>query len=91
MSRTVVCRRLKQELPGLEKPPFPGPKGQDIYENISQQAWQEWMEHQTRLINEKHLNMMDMTDRKYLQGQMDKFLVGEAVDEAEGYVPPATQ
>lgn len=91
MSRTVVCRRLKQELPGLEKPPFPGPKGQDIYENISQQAWQEWMEHQTRLINEKHLNMMDMTDRKYLQGQMDKFLAGEAVDEAEGYVPPATQ
>lgn len=91
MSRTVVCRRLKQELPGLEKPPFPGPKGQDIYDNVSQQAWQEWMEHQTRLINEKHLNMMDMTDRKYLQGQMDKFLVGEAVDEAEGYVPPSTQ
>ena len=88
MSRTVVCRRLKQELPGLEKAPFPGPKGQDIFEHVSQQAWQDWMEHQTRLINEKHLNMMDMTDRKYLQSQMDKFLAGEEVDQAEGYVPP---
>lgn len=88
MSRTVVCRRLKQELPGLEKAPFPGPKGQDIFEHVSQQAWQDWMEHQTRLINEKHLNMMDMTDRKYLQGQMDKYLAGEEVDQAEGYVPP---
>lgn len=88
MSRTVNCRRLKQELPGLEKPPLPGAKGQDIFEHVSQQAWQEWMEHQTRLINEKHLNMMDMTDRKYLQGQMDKFLAGEEVDQAEGYVPP---
>jgi len=90
MSRTVTCRRLKQDLPGLEKPPFPGPKGQDIFEHVSQQAWKEWMEHQTRLINEKHLNMMDLTDRKYLQGQMDKFLAGEAVDEAEGYVPPTS-
>lgn len=89
MSRTIMCRRLKQELPGLEKPPFPGPKGQDIFDNVSQQAWQEWMEHQTRLINEKHLNMMDMTDRKYLQEQMDKFLKGEEVDQAEGYVPPS--
>ena len=88
MSRTVVCRRLKQEMPGLDKPPFPGAKGQDIFEHVSQQAWQDWMEHQTRLINEKHLNMMDMTDRKYLQGQMDKFLAGEEVDQAEGYVPP---
>jgi len=89
MSRTVNCRRLKQELEGLEKPPFPGPLGQDIYENVSKQAWQEWMEHQTRIINEQHLNMMDMTSRKYLQEQMKKFFAGEAVDEAEGYVPPS--
>lgn len=89
MSRTVNCRRLKQELEGLEKPPFPGPLGQDIYDNVSKQAWQEWMEHQTRIINEQHLNMMDMTSRKYLQDQMKKFFAGEAVDQAEGYVPPS--
>jgi Fe-S cluster biosynthesis and repair protein YggX len=84
-----MCRRFKEELEGLIKPPFPGVMGQDVFENISQKAWLEWMEHQTRIINEQHLNMMDMTSRKYLQGQMKKFFNGEEVDQAEGYVAPS--
>ena len=89
--RLVFCRRYQTELEGLAKAPFPGPKGQDVYDNISKKAWQEWIEHQTRIINEQHLNMMDMTSRKYLQEQMAKFLAGEAVDQADGYVPPVTK
>ncbi|MGK0443697.1 MAG: Fe-S cluster biosynthesis and repair protein YggX [Bermanella sp.] len=85
MTRTVQCRRYQKELEGLEKTPFPGPLGQDVFENVSKQAWHDWMEHQTRIINEQHLNMMDMTSRKYLQGQMAKFFAGEEVDQAEGY------
>lgn len=88
MSRTVHCRKYKKDMPGLAVQPLPGPKGQDLFENVSQQAWQEWMSHQTMLINEKHLNMMDIESRKYLSAQMDKFLSGEEYDEAEGYVPP---
>lgn len=88
MSRTVFCRKYKQELEGLDAPPLPGPKGQDIFENVSKQAWQEWMAHQTTLINEKHLNMMDMTARTYLGEQRDRFLSSEEYDRAEGYVPP---
>lgn len=88
MSRTVFCRKYKQELEGLDAPPLPGPKGQDIFENVSKQAWQEWMAHQTTLINEKHLNMMDMAARTYLGEQRDRFLSGEEYDRAEGYVPP---
>jgi len=88
MTRTVQCRRHNKPLEGLEKPPFPGALGQDIYEHVSKQAWLEWLEHQTRIINEQHLNMMDMTSRKYLQEQMKKFFAGEDVDQAEGYVPP---
>ena len=87
--RTVFCRRNQKDLEGLEKPPFPGVLGQDVYDNISKQAWFEWMEHQTRIINEQHLNMMDMTARKYLQEQMKKFFAGEEVDQAEGYVAPS--
>ena len=89
MARMVHCKKLGKELEGLDNPPFPGPKGQDIFENISKEAWAEWLEHQTRLINEKHLNMMDMTARTYLNEQRDKFLNGEKIDEAEGYVPPS--
>ncbi|RLA46203.1 MAG: oxidative damage protection protein [Gammaproteobacteria bacterium] len=89
MSRTVFCSKYQQELEGLVTPPFPGTEGEDIYNNVSQKAWQEWVSHQTRLINEKQLNMMDMTARTYLTDQRTKFLAGEDYDEAEGYVPPS--
>ena len=88
MARTVFCRKLKQELPGLDMPPFPGPKGEEIFNNVSKQAWAEWMAHQTTLINEMRLNMMDLTARNYLAEQREKFFAGEEVDQAEGYVPP---
>lgn len=89
MSRMVQCRKYNKELPGLAVPPYPGPKGQEIYENVSQQAWQEWQAQQTMLINEKQLNLMDPDTRKYLQQEMDKFLANEKYDRAEGYVPPS--
>ncbi len=88
MPRIVFCKLLNEELPGLEAPPFPGPKGQEIYENYSEQAWLGWQEMQTMLINEKHLNMMDKEARKYLNSQRDKYLAGEEVDRAEGYIAP---
>jgi Fe-S cluster biosynthesis and repair protein YggX len=89
MARMVHCKKLNKELEGLDAAPFPGPKGQEIYERISKQAWEDWLEHQTRLINEKRLNMMDMTARTYLNEQRNKFLSDEEFDEAEGYVPPS--
>ncbi|WP_110972334.1 MULTISPECIES: oxidative damage protection protein [Pseudomonas] len=89
MTRTVMCRKYQEELPGLERPPYPGPKGLDIYEHISQKAWADWQKHQTLLINEKRLNMMNGEDRKFIQGEMDKFFSGEEYAKAEGYVPPA--
>lgn len=90
MSRTVFCRKYQEELPGLEAAPFPGPKGQEIFEHVSKKAWAEWQSHQTMLINEKHLSLVDPAARKYLQEEMRKFLAGEDFDRAEGYVPPAT-
>jgi Fe-S cluster biosynthesis and repair protein YggX len=88
MARTVLCRKYNRELPGLDLPPFPGPKGEEIFNSISKQAWGEWMSHQTTLINEMRLNMMDLTARNYLAEQREKFFDGEQVDQAEGYVPP---
>lgn len=88
MTRTVHCQRLKQELPGLDAPPFPGAKGQEVFENVSAKAWQDWQNMQTMLINEKQLNMMDKESRKYLNSQRDLFLAGEKTDRAEGYVAP---
>lgn len=87
MSRTVMCTKYGEEMEGLDRPPFPGPKGQALFDGVSKKAWQEWQEHQTRLINEKQLTMTDPAARKYLMEQMDKFLNGEDYDQAEGYVP----
>jgi Fe-S cluster biosynthesis and repair protein YggX len=87
MARMVHCKRYGKELPGLVVPPYPGAKGQKIYESVSQQAWGEWQAQQTMLINEKHLSMAAAEDRKYLQDEMEKFLNNQEFDLAEGYVP----
>lgn len=87
MSRTVLCRKYKEELEGLDRPPYPGPKGQAIYESVSKKAWKEWTDHQTMIINEKHLSMMDPSTREFLQSEMEKFMDGGDYEKAEGYVP----
>ena len=89
MSRSVFCKKYQKELDGLDAPPFPGPKGQEIFDSISKQAWLDWQTHQTMLINEKHLTLVDPEARKYLQQEMDKFFAGEDYDRAEGYVAPS--
>ncbi|WP_237132937.1 oxidative damage protection protein [Pseudohongiella sp. O18] len=88
MSRTVFCKKYQKELQGLAMPPYPGPKGQEIFESVSAQAWQDWQKQQVMLINEKHLSMASADDRKYLQAQMDKFFNNEDFDTASGYVAP---
>jgi len=91
MSRTVICKKYQKELPGLTTPPLPGAAGQEIFETVSQQAWLEWMQHQTMIINEKQLNMMDLGARTYLSEQRSKFFNNEDFEQAEGYVPPSKE
>ena len=88
MTRTVFCRKYQRDMAGLEAPPFPGPVGQELFENVSRQAWEEWRKHQTMLINEGRLNTADPQARKYLQEEMMKFFSGEDYARPEGYVPP---
>ncbi|PCJ43721.1 MAG: oxidative damage protection protein [SAR86 cluster bacterium] len=87
MSRKVFCKKYQKEMEGLLTPPYPGVKGQDIFDNISKHAWLEWQQLQTRLINEKGLSMINSEDRKYLTEEMDKFFANKDHDEADGYVP----
>jgi Fe-S cluster biosynthesis and repair protein YggX len=88
MTRMVHCKKLNQELPGLAQPPYPGELGQRIFENISQQAWQDWLRQQTMLINEYRLSMIDPKAQSFLKEEMEKFLFGEGGQMPEGYVPP---
>jgi Fe-S cluster biosynthesis and repair protein YggX len=90
MNRTVMCRKYQREMEGLAQPPFPGARGQRVFESVSKQAWQDWLAHQTMLINERRLNMMDRTSRAFLEEEMEKFFSNQEVAKAEGYVAPGT-
>jgi len=87
MAREIFCDYFKKELEGLDRPPYPGEIGQRIYNSVSKQAWQMWIEHQTMLINENKLSMVNPESRKYLQEEMIKFFFGEGSQKPKEYVP----
>jgi Fe-S cluster biosynthesis and repair protein YggX len=87
MSRVVHCVKLNREAEGLERRPYPGELGQRVFDNVSKQAWQEWLTQQTMLINEYRLSPMDPKARKFLEEQMEKFLFGEGAETPPDYRP----
>ena len=87
MTRTVRCAKLSREAEGLERPPYPGELGKRIFDNVSKEAWQMWLQHQTMLINEYRLNVMDPKARVMLEEEMEKFLFGTGAEKPAGYVP----
>ncbi len=84
----VQCIKLNQTLEGLERAPYPGDLGKKILTNVSKQGWQMWLDHQTMLINENNLNMLDEKAQNYLKEQMEKFFFSEeGADDIQGYTP----
>lgn len=90
MSRIVFCNKLQREAPGLAFVPWPGALGKRVFEGISAEAWQQWLAHQTMLINENRLSPMDPKHRAFLEAEMEKFLFGDGAEKPAGYVPPET-
>lgn len=79
MSRQVTCIKLGTEAEGLDFPPWPGELGRRLYENVSKEAWQEWLRQQTILINEYKLNPLDARHKRYLAGQMEAWFFGDGI------------
>lgn len=88
MARTVHCIKLGTEAAGLDYPPYPGELGKRIYENVSKEAWQGWLGHQTMLINENRLSPIDPKHRQFLEREMESYFFGEGSAAPSGYVPP---
>lgn len=91
MARIVYCQVLKREAEGLEAPPHPGELGQRIYENVSQEAWQTWLERLTTILNENHISTADPESISLIEQHMLGFLFGEGDlgNLPPGYVPQA--
>ena len=88
MARMIQCVFLKREAPGLDRPPFPGETGKRIYENVSKEAWERWLNHQTMLLNEYRMTPIEPKARKFLEEEREKFLFGAGSQAPEGYRPP---
>ncbi|NKB46514.1 MAG: oxidative damage protection protein [Legionellales bacterium] len=85
--KMIHCQKLDKQAPGLTTPPYPGELGEKIYQHISQEAWQLWLNHQTMLINEYRLSMLDPKAREFLATEMEKFLFGSGSEKPTGFTP----
>jgi len=88
VARMVQCTKTGKEAEGLDFAPYPGDLGKRIYENISKEAWDSWVNHQTMLINEYRLTPVDPKSRKFLEEEMEKFLFGEGSEVPKEFVAP---
>lgn len=87
MAHMVKCVKLGYELPGLEYQPYPGELGRRIYENVSQEAWEMWMQQSVILINHYGLSLADPQAQDFLKQQMEEFFFGEEAAMPEGWTP----
>ena len=87
MARTVHCAKLGSELPGLPYKPFNDALGQRIYESISAEAWQQWIEHSKRIVNEYRLDLTQKKAHEVLKEQCEEFLFGTGGQAPPEYVP----
>ena len=88
MTRMVQCVKLGTEAEGLDFAPYPGDLGKRIFENVSKEAWQSWLNHQTMLINEYRLTPVEPKARKFLEEEMEKFFFGEGSEVPKEFVSP---
>jgi Fe-S cluster biosynthesis and repair protein YggX len=87
MARKIKCSFLKREAEGLDYLPYPGELGKRIYNNISKEAWTQWVAHQTMLINENRLTPIEPKARAFLVAEMEKFLFGGGSEKPKDFVP----
>jgi Fe-S cluster biosynthesis and repair protein YggX len=88
MSRIIHCVILKQDAEAMDYAPYPGELGVRIYNSVSKQGWQQWLKHQTMLINEYRLSPIEPKARKFLVAEMEKFFFGGGAEKPAEYVPP---
>ena len=75
MTRMVNCAVLGAESPGLKRVPYPGELGQRIFDNVSEEGWNQWIERQTMIINENGLSTVDPASLALIEQHMLGFFL----------------
>ena len=90
MTRMVQCVLLGEELPGLERPPYPGALGQRIYEQVSSKPGSSGCATRPCSSTNTGLSVIDPKARTFLEEEMEKFFFGGgAAKKPEGYKAPS--
>jgi Fe-S cluster biosynthesis and repair protein YggX len=79
MARTVQCVVIKREAEGLESAPHPGELGERIFENVSKEGWDQWLQQLTMIINENGLSTADPRAADLIEKHMLGFFFKEGV------------
>jgi Fe-S cluster biosynthesis and repair protein YggX len=88
--RIVHCRLLKQDLPGLDRPPYKNELGRKIYEEVSKEAWQKWLKDSVRFINTYRVDLASPEGQKFMLKQAAVYFGYEEGQLAEtAWTPPA--
>jgi Fe-S cluster biosynthesis and repair protein YggX len=87
--RTVHCRHLKKDLPGLDRPPYRNELGQRIYDEVSKDAWQQWLQESVRFINTYRVDLASAEGQKFMLKQCAVYFGFEQGDLAQTAWTPA--
>jgi len=87
MPRMVKCVKLGKELPGIPYKPFNNELGQRIYDNVSMDAWRQWIEHSKMIVNEYRIDLASPQGQKLMLEQAEKYFFGEGAERPPAYVP----
>lgn len=87
MNTSIFCIKLQKDGEHLDAAPFPGALGEKIFQQVSKEAWKMWLGHQTMLINEYRLSLVDPQARAFLRTEMEKYFFGTGSEKPTGFIP----
>ena len=70
MARTVHCKKLDKDLPGLDRPPYKNELGQRIFNEISKEAWDMWLKDSVKYINTYRIDLASTEGQKFMFKQV---------------------
>jgi Fe-S cluster biosynthesis and repair protein YggX len=75
--RKVFCVKLQREADGLDRQPFKNDLGKRLYDNVSKEAWRQWLEHSKMLINEYRVDLLSTEGAALMFRECEKYFFGE--------------
>jgi Fe-S cluster biosynthesis and repair protein YggX len=87
--RTVHCVKLQKDLPGLSRPPYKNDLGKRIFDEVSKEAWDQWIKDSVKFINTYRVDLTSADGQKFMFKQCAIYFGFEEGDMAQTAFQPA--